>query len=1011
MQSADDYLRPLPAPPATVVSGDFDGDGLDDVMVGYGTDYLGITMGRQDAYGAWRRHDVETLVPGSELLAVTDLDGDGASDLIAAARGLDRFNVLRNTGNGTFANSVRKVMPSSEDGLTHVAALTSATAPSGKRLVAVAFSTEDEHAHVKPRSVIVYEAAEGRLTATNSAQYFDPVPGDATALQLHDLDGDGRLDLLVGTADGTVQIYRGVADFDGIFETAPTTLSHPDHAAAVTALAAGDVATAGSTEAGDFGNWPADGRADVVAAFADGSEVFGWRGRGGMAFDPAALAGDQAIPAADRTVAIGIDPDGSGRWSGLSRGVALAFAQRPGTYDMLRFRGGCNTSAGAVLFSDGLGDPGGLALVCPMSSDPRVLVTFPGRRRLLAPASVELGSRRAGTVGSDTTVTLAAPDVIVDDDGDYVGHVNVDGAHLEGPDADDFHVELDAGYCGAPNSPSIGTACQPQVRFAPRTPGPKQATLVIDSDAYRAQGADPQSIALSGTGTGALATAPEALPLGDVSLRGAATATLTLRNDGNEPLAIAALELEDAGAGWSVAPGTCSAPVSPGASCEAQVRYEPAATGAVTASLRVRSDGVGAEPVVALSARGIASGVTAAPLALGEVAVGRPRAAEVEVVNSGDDALQIASVDPAGPDAGRIAVDAADCLAGAVAPGERCSLEVTVTPAARGSLDAALEIVSNAPSSPNVVALGATGVQGVLGAPDAVALGSVRVGHFAERAVELENAGDAPLAVGTLTVAGPADLTADACSGATLAVGERCAATVRFASAAAGELDARLVVPNDGEGGERAIDLTGTGLPAEVPDPPGRPGDPDPPGGPDDPGPPGGPGGPGDPGPGRGGPAGGDGPPDAAALSVAVARRASVRRGADVRLRIGVRNTGGSAVTAARLRLRLPAALRRILPQRTRADAPVPGGSPAPGGPPTGQPAPPHGPAAPPPPPPRRTRTVVLRLGSLAPGASRDLTVTLRARPRARRGAVRVVVRAVAGEVASAAATSRLRIR
>jgi hypothetical protein len=1022
LQSADDYLRPLPGSPAAAVTGDFDGDGLDDVMVGYGTDYLGITMARQDVYGAWTRSDLGTLVFGSELMAVTDLDDDGAADLIAAGRGLDRFNVLRNRGDATFANSVKVVAPSSPDNLTHITALASATAPSGSELVAVAFSTEDPDAAVRPNSVVVYEATGGGLRAADLFQFFDPAPGEATALRLHDLDGDGRLDLLVGTVDGTIEVYRGTGAADGEFETAPTTLSHPDHPSAVTALAAGDVGTAGSTAVGEFGSWPADGRADVVAAFADGATVYGWRGRGGMTFDPAATVGAHAISGAERTVGLGVDPDGSGQWSGLAARAALAFAQSPGRYDPLIFRGGCNTSTGAVLFTGDRDSPYALALVCPVPSDPRVLVTVPGRRRLLTPASVALGRQRAGTAGADTTVTLAAPDVVLDDDDNFVGYVSVAGARIEGPDAADFEVvRAAAGPCGAPGNPSAQTYCQPQVRFVPRSPGAKQATLVVDSNAYRAAGAPPQSVVLTGTGMGAVADGPAALALGDVALRATGTATLTVRNTGNEPLTVDALELEDAGTGWSVVPGTCATAVDPGESCEAQVRYAPSAAGAATASLRVRSDGVGAEPVVALSARGIASGVTATPLALGEVAVGRSRDATVAVVNSGDDSLRISSVAAAGPDAARVAVDAADCLAGAIAPGGRCALEVTVTPAARGALDASLEVVSNAPSSPNVVALSATGIQGVLRLPGTVALGTVRIGHFAEQTVELENEGDAPLALGALAADRPVALTADACSDATLAVGERCAVTARFAPVAAGELDARLVVPNDGEGGERTVELTGTGLPAEVPGDPGGPGDPGSPGDPGGPADPGGAGNPGDPsGPGHSGgpgpdgrgPAGGE-PPAPAALRVAVTRRATVRRGADVRLRIAVRNTGGSAARRATLRLRLPAALRRILRQPASWPPLIPGPAhpPAPGDQPGSGPVPVPAPTLTPPPPPRRARTVTLRLGTVAPDASRVLTVTLRARPGARLGTVAVVARAVAPGVTSAPATSRLRIR
>jgi hypothetical protein len=676
-----------------------------------------------------------------------------------------------------------------------------------------------------------------------------------------------------------------------------------------------------------------------------------------------------------------------------------------------------------------------VALTCFTNGADKALIVFPERRRLSVPAAVALGSQRSGTSGPATTVELTAVDRSLDNNPtevDVEGVVSIGRISLSGPDAGDFEiVRALGGRCGD-RSEASALRCLPQVRFAPRTPGAKQATLVIESDGYRAPGAPPHSVALTGTATGALASAPASLALGDVAVGGSSRATLTVTNTGNEALAIDELTLENAGAGWSVASGTCAATVAPGASCAAQVTYAPAATGAASASVRVVSDSVGAAPVVALSARGVASGVTAAPLALGPVAVGDSASATAQIVNTGNVALQISSVAAAGPDAARVSVDAVGCAGASVAPGAGCDIEVTVAPQARGALDAELRVLSNAPSSPNVVALSATGVQGVAEGPEAVALGSVRVGSFAEAEVELSNDGDAPLTLGSLAVEGAAELVADACSEATMAVGEECAATVRFTPTAPGALDARLRVPNDGEGGERIVELTGTGLPEEEPGgeaPGGRepgggdaggrepgggdPGGGDPGGG--DPGgrepgggnPGGGDGGGGDlggGGPGGGGPggggAGGDGalrgggdagrggerPPGGSAGDAGKARlkliapaRATVRRGRTVRLRIGVRNAGQRAAAATGLSLRLPASLRWLPPRRAGRGASM------------------------------AARTVDLRVGRLAAGSARAFTVTVRAQPRARRGVVALVLRAEGA--GGATATTALRIR
>ncbi|ADB50350.1 choice-of-anchor D domain-containing protein [Conexibacter woesei] len=995
IQAATDDLGALPGQPRALLVDDFDGNGTDDVLVGYGSDYFGITRATQDGYGFWSRSDLGTVVGGSELLASTDLEGDGAPDVIAAARGLGSFNVLRNRGDGTFSTSAKEVAPASPPGSTRIRAIASATAPSGTRLVAVAFETDDPDASVRPRSVVTYRASGGTLANANFFQLFDPVPGDARVLRLHDVDADGRLDLLIGTAAGTVQIYRGSGP-DGSFASAPTTLTAPGQSAAVTALVAGDAKTIAAAPV----QWPLDVHDDVLVGFAGQGEVYGWRGQGGMAFGAADAMG--VINGGSRTFfALAVDPGGSGGWGGMATGQASAFAQTNGGYGFasLRIGGGivCDATTGTLFPNTTGGDiPVSAAFACVHSGQHKAVVAIPGRARLSVPGPLALGSMRAGTSGAVTTATLSQTDFENSGGGVGAGRVGIRRVWIEGADAGDFElVRGEIGVCYLPSLPE-DEPCRPQVRFKPRSPGAKQARLVIDSDAYRAPGTPPHSIALSGTGTGALASAPASAALGDVAFGASASAPLTIGNSGNQPLAIASLALEQAGSGWSVAPGTCDdAPVAPGASCSATVRYAPPTRGAAAASLRIVSDGVGTEPVIALSARGIGSGVTAAPVAFGDVAVGTTRGATAEIVNSGEIALQISSVVAFGPDAGRVTVDATDCLGGPIAPAGRCDVGVAFAPGARGALDATLRVASNAPSSPNVVALAARAVQGAAQAPAELALGPVRVGFFAERAVTVENGGDAPLRLGALAIAGPVALTADGCSAATLAVGAECSATIRFVPAAVGPLDARLLIPNDGDGGERVVELTGLGLPTDD-EPGGRepggrePGGREPgsrePGGGQPGGDPGAraptgpvgpaPGGPGPPAPsGRGGDAG------RAALALTAVGRVSVRRGGTVHLQARLRSVGTRAVAGATLRVRLPAALRWQPPARAGDRRP------------------------------RATRTVAVALGRLAPGAARSVTLVVRAVPRARRAPVEVTLRATGADVAPALATSVVRVR
>jgi hypothetical protein len=883
--SADEHIRNLPAVPATVVSGDFDGNGTEDVMVGYPSEYLGLTEVTQDGYGFWTKHELSTIVLGSELLATTDLDGDGGVDLIAAGKSLESLNVLHNKGDGTFTNSVKALAPASPPGDTHITAITSATAPSGKHLVAIAYSTEDPEAFVKPRSVAVYEAKNGGLTIANLFQFFEPVPGEAKVIKLADVDRDGRLDLLVGTTSGTLQIYRGLSTSDGAFESAPTTLSASGQTKPITAIAVGDVQTPVSAPSlGSLGGWSTDGKYDVVAGFEGAPNVYGWRGQGGMSFTTGVLVGGVNVAGEIWPEALSIDPAGSGDWGGVMTGPPSGFAENDSGLTPILFKtaspnpeGPCSSHAAALFHNDSPDTPFAAALAC---DENKVLTTIPERKRLKVPGPIAFGSQRAGTAGTATNLPLSAPDFAsAQDDEDVTGGIFVEKAQLTGPDAGDFTLTDSGEGCGL----SVVGICHVQVQFTPHSPGEKHAVVVIESDGYRAAGTPFHSVALSGTGTGGEVEAPASVALGDVAFGGSQSAGLTLKNTGNEALTISELLLEEAGPGWSATLGACTAALAPGASCQAQVKFQPAAAGNASASLRVKSSGVGSEPVVALSARGIASGVTAAPVEIGEVRVGQSGSVTAAVTNSGTSSLQVTAIEPVGPDAARLAIGTTNCLSGTIAPGAHCQVEVTAAPSARGPLDASLHITSNAPSSPNVVVVDATGIQGVLDAPASADLGGVRLGSFAEQTIHLSNSGDAPLDLGALSLEGPLELSADACSSQTLAVGAGCELIARFAPTATGPASAELTIPNDGEGGTRTIDLTGLGLPIE--------------------------------GPGTEPPPGGAPLADPAQLTVSVHGARSVRRGKVTRLRIEVDNTGGQTAAGVKLRLRLPAALRAQAPR------------------------------------------------------------------------------------------------
>ena len=111
--------------PLGMVSGDFDEDGVQDLVIGYGLDNGGsievlrgnpdaITPQTETAWLAASRHEYVqpfvqrykplTVKTQPSLMVSADINGDGHLDLVYATRGSSVLYVLFGTGQGTFSN-------------------------------------------------------------------------------------------------------------------------------------------------------------------------------------------------------------------------------------------------------------------------------------------------------------------------------------------------------------------------------------------------------------------------------------------------------------------------------------------------------------------------------------------------------------------------------------------------------------------------------------------------------------------------------------------------------------------------------------------------------------------------------------------------------------------------------------------------------------------------------------------------------------------------------------------
>jgi hypothetical protein len=285
----------------------------------------------------------------------------------------------------------------------------------------------------------------------------------------------------------------------------------------------------------------------------------------------------------------------------------------------------------------------------------------------------------------------------------------------------DFPVEAggETTPCTSSISLTLGEICDLNIDFNPMSGGLLAENVTLTDNALNVSGT-VQSIPVGGAGSTTVSLSATMLSFG-VEKMGATSSsqTVMLTNTGGIAFSITSISVTGAGSSSFIFANNCGASLAAGASCTIHGHFTPTASGALSAVLKIIGNAINSPLSIALSGTGYNSSTTvslsATSIDFGIHTVGTTGPThEVILTNTGMATLYIASISVMGANdssfvfAGTGFVWSDGCAA-SLAAGASCTIHGHFTPTATGALSASVQIVDNAPGSPNSFSLSGTG--------------------------------------------------------------------------------------------------------------------------------------------------------------------------------------------------------------------------------------------------------------------------------------------------------------
>ena len=370
-----------------------------------------------------------------------------------------------------------------------------------------------------------------------------------------------------------------------------------------------------------------------------------------------------------------------------------------------------------------------------------------------------------------------------------------------------------AGYSlsglATPSTIAAGASATFSALFAPTTAGSLPGTITITSNAP----GSPSTVALSGTGvagTVTLSANPTSLAFGNVNAGTTSSKSVTLTNSGTANVTISQVTVS----GKDVTTSGVTTPVTlaPGQNQTLNVAFKPTAAETVSGNVTVTTT-QGTNTVVSVSGTGVQAAISLTPSSanFGSVTVGATNSQTIQVTNSGNAVLTVTQANVTGTGFSTTGLT----LPLSINPGLSSTFNAQYQPASAGSASGSITIVSNAATSPNVVALTGTGVaasQVLSLSTNSVSFGNVNTGTNSTQTVTVTNTGNSNVQISQIAASGAGFSLSGAGAPVTLTPSQKLTISVIFSPTVAGSASGSVTITSNATGSPATISLSGSGV-------------------------------------------------------------------------------------------------------------------------------------------------------------------------------------------------------